>query len=170
MNVCTCTGMGPLNVPPAKDSDIFGYTTDTANDYALCQFACERDYCPSPCKSVSKRSEGPNFCFGHMCYGPMTPVGSGLLSIQEAFTTISMGDRFSDIIVDTFRSQNTCPRPKAKRGEIERRDWTMDCIISTFLALAKNPLYVNTLYRLLLANDLPGPANKMTDLPQYSEE
>ncbi|OJJ96887.1 hypothetical protein ASPACDRAFT_33894 [Aspergillus aculeatus ATCC 16872] len=45
---CTCTATGPLNVPPAANTTIYGYTTDVYPDSGLCDFACERGYCPSP--------------------------------------------------------------------------------------------------------------------------
>lgn len=45
---CTCTSTGPLNVPPAANTGIYGFYDGIATDSGLCDFACERGYCPSP--------------------------------------------------------------------------------------------------------------------------
>ncbi|PYI03726.1 alpha-1,3-glucanase/mutanase [Aspergillus sclerotiicarbonarius CBS 121057] len=56
---CSCTATGPLNVPPAANTSIYGFTMDTYSDSGLCDFACERGYCPSPvCSENTGSSSG----------------------------------------------------------------------------------------------------------------
>ncbi|OJJ95366.1 hypothetical protein ASPACDRAFT_64286 [Aspergillus aculeatus ATCC 16872] len=45
---CTCTFTGPLDLPPAANTSIYGFYSGSGSDSGLCEFACERGYCPSP--------------------------------------------------------------------------------------------------------------------------
>ncbi|KAF2791726.1 carbohydrate-binding module family 24 protein [Melanomma pulvis-pyrius CBS 109.77] len=58
MNTCTCDKFGDLNVPVAPDRSI---KAAAAGDSGLCNFACQRNYCPEPCVKTNATLPGGLF-------------------------------------------------------------------------------------------------------------
>ena len=84
MQVCTCTGTGALHVPAGPNTTIVGKSTG-ANDYGLCNFACQRGYCPDPCTSGSVSIPG-----GGGIFFPNPGQGSGSGNCTFPFGTTGL--------------------------------------------------------------------------------
>lgn len=127
-HICTCTSTGPLNLPPAKKSGIKANTDDGTLDYGLCQFACERDYCPQPCTSSNSTSASPGGVFFPGDGGNDPQYGGfgwPLLTVESSYTSVHMGDALSDVIENIFQT-STCPIKTKRALHVAPRDAVTD--------------------------------------------